>query len=43
LAYVLLGEYPRFENLVGKLFLARLNNIIDFSNLDAGLQSLAPV
>jgi adenylate cyclase len=26
----------------GKLFLARLNNIIDFSNLDAGLKSPAP-
>lgn len=26
----------------GKLFLARLNNIIDFANLDAGLKSPAP-
>jgi adenylate cyclase len=35
---------PDLEKIhaAGKLFLARLNNIIDFSNLDAGLQSPAP-
>jgi adenylate cyclase len=35
---------PDLEKIhtAGKLFLARLNNIIDFSNLDAGLKSPAP-
>jgi adenylate cyclase len=35
---------PDLEKIhtAGKLFLSRLNNIIDFSNLDAGMKSSAP-
>jgi adenylate cyclase len=38
------GIIPDLEKIhaAGKLFLSRLNNIIDFSNLDAGLKSPVP-